>query len=180
MYRAVELKQAGYRQQIVQGVGARHRSLGVATTLICAILLGGCTGADQPGKAVPSAEHLDAQLAATLVQQKFTGTVEQRLESRLGRKVDPKLADLGRTLFFDGVSSLHNDNSCAGCHSPTHGFGDTQSIAIGIQSNLLVGPNRQAVRRQHAFLPQTDVERPLLRAFRRPVRQFAWLYFPPA
>jgi cytochrome c peroxidase len=148
MYRAVELTQAGYWQQIVQAVGARRRSLGVAFTLICAILLGGCNGADQTGKAVPSAEHLDAQLAATLVQQKFTGTVEQRLESRLGRKVDPKLADLGRVLFFDGVSNLHNDNSCAGCHSPTHGFGDTQSIAIGIQSNLMVGPNRQGPRNQ--------------------------------
>src|SRR5207248_1133390 len=35
-----------------------------------------------------------------------------------------------------------------GCHSPTNGFGDTQSIAIGIQNNNLVGPNRSGARNQ--------------------------------
>jgi cytochrome c peroxidase len=51
-------------------------------------------------------------------------------------------------LFFDKIASLHDDNSSAGCHSPTHGFGDTQSIAIGIQNNNLVGKNRFGPRNQ--------------------------------
>jgi cytochrome c peroxidase len=119
-----------------------------ASTLICSILLGGCSGSDHPGQPMPPTAHLDEQLAATLAQQGFTGTAEQRLESRLGRKLDPKLADIGRLLFFDRVADLHDDNSCAGCHSPTNGFGDTQSIAIGIESNLLVGPDRHGPRNQ--------------------------------
>ena len=41
-----------------------------------------------------------------------------------------------------------DDNACAGCHSPTNGFGDTQSIAIGIQNNNLVGQNRLGPRNQ--------------------------------
>ncbi|GAB3421643.1 c-type cytochrome [Massilia agilis] len=83
-----------------------------------------------------------------LHEQGFTGRVEESLERRLGRKLDPKLADVGRLLFFDRISNLHNDNTCAGCHAPTNGFGDSQPMAIGIQSNLLVGPHRLGPRNQ--------------------------------
>ena len=58
----------------------------------------------------------------------------------------PKLADLGRLLWFDTLTGLNNDNTCGGCHSPTNGFGDTQSIAIGIESNGVVGPHRAGQR----------------------------------
>jgi cytochrome c peroxidase len=149
MDRPLALQQTIYRQPAVQGASTGYRWRGaLAFTLILSIFLGGCSGSDHPGQSAPPADHLDEQLAATLTQQGFTGTVEQRLESRLGRKVDPKLADIGRLLFFDRVADLHDDNSCAGCHSPTNGFGDTQSIAIGIQSNLLVGPDRHGPRNQ--------------------------------
>src|SRR6185369_6696165 len=40
------------------------------------------------------------------------------------------------------IIAVEDDNSCAGCHSPTRGFGDTQSIAIGIDNNGIVGPDR--------------------------------------
>ena len=56
--------------------------------------------------------------------------------------------DKGRLLFFDTVTGLNNDNNCSGCHSPTHGFGDTQSIAIGIDNNGIVGPDRAGPRNQ--------------------------------
>lgn len=92
--------------------------------------------------------NLDQQLSISLRKFGFTGTVEQSLERRLGRKLDSKLADVGRMLFFDRAANLHNDNSCAGCHAPSHGFGDTLSIAIGVQNNSLVGPNRQGPRNQ--------------------------------
>src|SRR5678815_5235161 len=89
---------------------------------------------------------LDAELQAALSDAGFTGTVESTLEDRLGRPLDLELADLGRLLWFDTVMGLHDDNSCGGCHSPTNGFGDTQSIAIGVQSNGVVGPNRTGPR----------------------------------
>ena len=108
-------------------------------TLVCALVL---------VVARAAAQDLDAQLSAVLRNAGFTGTVGSSIESRLGRPIDPKLADLGRFLFFDKIPSLHDDNACAGCHSPTNGFGDTQSIAIGIQNNNEVGLNRHGPRNQ--------------------------------
>ena len=91
---------------------------------------------------------LDAELASVLARAGFTGSVESTLQSRLGRPVDRRLANLGRLLFFDKIGALHSDNACAGCHSPSAGFGDTQSIAIGIQNNNIVGHNRVGPRNQ--------------------------------
>ena len=91
---------------------------------------------------------LDQQLTTVLAEHGFTGRVESTLDQRLGRKLDHQLADLGRRLFFDTVGGLNNDNNCSGCHSPTHGFGDTQSIAIGIDNNGIVGPDRSGPRNQ--------------------------------
>lgn len=105
---------------------------------------------------------LDQQLAALLASAGFTGRIESTLEERLGRPVDHRLADLGREIFFDSLQGLHDDNSCAGCHSPSNGFGDTQSMAIGVDNNDRVGPNRTGARNQRrspmvvntAFLPK--------------------------
>lgn len=94
------------------------------------------------------ADPLDRELAAALRRHGFTGRVGQSLEARLGRPVDRRLANLGRLLFFDEALALHNDNSCAGCHAPAAGFGDTQSIAIGVDSNRIVGPGRAGPRNQ--------------------------------
>ena len=97
----------------------------------------------------PSEENpLDIQLESTLKLHDFTGNVEATFEQRLGRKVDKKLADIGRLLFFDPILSLSNDSSCASCHSPTSGMSDTQSIAIGVGNNGVVGPGRQGPRNQ--------------------------------
>ncbi|MEO8187077.1 MAG: cytochrome c peroxidase, partial [Burkholderiaceae bacterium] len=68
------------------------------------------------------------KLAADLRRAGMTGNIESTLEARLGRKVDAKLADLGRRLFFDTAGGLNDDNTCADCHAPAAGFGDTQSI----------------------------------------------------
>jgi cytochrome c peroxidase len=95
-----------------------------------------------------SDRQLNARLAQVLHDQRFSGSIESTLEARLGRRVDDDLADLGRLLWFDKIHSLHVDNTCAGCHSPTNGFGDTQSIAIGVDNNGLVGPNRTGARNQ--------------------------------
>jgi cytochrome c peroxidase len=91
---------------------------------------------------------LDQKLQKILHQAGFTGRVESSLETRLHRKLNPQLADLGRLLFFDVAGGLHDDNTCAGCHSPSSAFGDTQSIAIGVQNNLIVGRHRTGPRNQ--------------------------------
>lgn len=91
---------------------------------------------------------VDKQLLARLQELGMTGTIEASLEQRLGRSVDPARANVGRLLWFDTLTGLHNDNTCAGCHSPTRGFGDTQSIAIGIDNNGIVGPDRRGPRNQ--------------------------------
>jgi cytochrome c peroxidase len=98
----------------------------------------------------PGAEpdSTDRQLAARLQELGFTGKIASTLEQRLGRAVDPVRANVGRLLWFDTITGLHNDNTCAGCHSPTRGFGDTQSIAIGIDNNGIVGPDRRGPRNQ--------------------------------
>jgi cytochrome c peroxidase len=46
---------------------------------------------------------------------------------------------------------LNNDNSCSGCHGATAGFGDTQSIAMGIDNNFMVGLDRLGPRNQRLF-----------------------------
>lgn len=92
--------------------------------------------------------QLDPQLRAALKSAGFTGKIEATLQSRLGRNIDPKLADLGRLLFFDNSGGLHNDNTCGGCHNPGNGMGDSQPMAIGIQNNGVVGPHRTGPRNQ--------------------------------
>jgi len=95
-----------------------------------------------------STAELTRQLQAVLTQQKFTGRIESTLTKRLGRALDPVKVELGRNLFFDKFLGLHGDNSCAGCHSPNHGFGDSQSIAIGVDNNDIVGLRRAGPRNQ--------------------------------
>lgn len=127
------------------------------TALFCALVVGLGLFLDPPAgnhsvllAAQANPADLNDQLEAVLRQQKFTGQigVEATLEKRLGRPLNKDRADLGRMLFFDSFIALHQDNSCAGCHSPTAGFADTQSIAIGVDSNGKVGPNRVGARNQ--------------------------------
>jgi cytochrome c peroxidase len=103
-----------------------------------------------PALATPvhGSDDLDSSLISRLRELGFTGRTESTIEERLGRKVDTRRAEVGRLLWFDTIAGLNNDNTCAGCHSPTHGFGDTQSIAIGIDNNGIVGPDRTGPRNQ--------------------------------
>ncbi|HEY3310589.1 MAG TPA: cytochrome c peroxidase [Anaerolineales bacterium] len=112
--------------------------------LVCVLGLSIAAGPPAPG--LPQINSLDGELQAALQQAGFTGRVEASLERRLGRRLDMTLGELGRNLWFDTVSGVNNDNACAGCHSPSAGFGDTQSIAIGIESNGVVGPHRSGPR----------------------------------
>jgi cytochrome c peroxidase len=108
--------------------------------------LGAAIAATPYERASARATSLDEELQVVLRQAGFTGRIESTLEQRLGRRLDLQLADLGRNLWFDTLTGLNDDNACAGCHSPTAGFGDTQSIAIGIDSNQVVGPHRAGPR----------------------------------
>src|SRR5499425_2383987 len=105
-------------------------------------------GAQAQDEALGKDDALNRELTAELQELGFTGRIQYMLEERLGRRIDYKLADLGRLLWFDTITGLNNDNTCAGCHSPANGFGDTQSIAIGIENNGIVGPRRKGPRNQ--------------------------------
>ena len=93
-------------------------------------------------------DPVDRVLTARLRELGFTGAIEATLQRRLGRRLNLEAANLGRLLWFDTITGLNDDNSCSGCHSPTNAFGDTQSIAIGIDNNGKVGPDRAGPRNQ--------------------------------
>ena len=93
-------------------------------------------------------KSLDEELSAVLANHKFTGTIETQFKHTLGRPINQKRADLGRMMWFDIALGLNGDNTCGGCHSPGNGMGDTQPIAIGIDNNLVVGPDRAGPRNQ--------------------------------
>src|SRR6266705_3800618 len=125
--------------------------MNMRTTRLCCLLISGIGSALLtliPQSSASNSATLDQQLTAVLAQHGFTGRIESTLEQRIGRHIDNQLADLGRLLFFDTVGGLNNDNNCSGCHSPTNGFGDTQSIAIGVDNNGVVGPDRAGPRNQ--------------------------------
>jgi cytochrome c peroxidase len=92
--------------------------------------------------------NLSGLLTARLAELGFTGRIESTIERRLGRQIDNHLAELGGLAFHDSLLGLNDDNSCAGCHAAPVGFGDTQSIAIGVENNNIVGPNRAGPRNQ--------------------------------
>jgi cytochrome c peroxidase len=132
----------------------RTRSGRRVLALSVAVALGGCTDVDPartsgPAAAVaPGEQDVDLVLRAYLAGLGFTGRIGQTLEARLGRGIDRRLANVGRLLWFDPIQGLNDDNACAGCHSPLNGFGDTQPIAIGIDNNGIVGPDRIGPRNQ--------------------------------
>jgi len=126
-------------------VSIRQRKLTIAVLALIAVGVVVIT----PRTSASSSDHfLDEQLTAVLIQRGFTGRVGSSVERRLGRKIDNQLADLGRLAFHDSLLGLNNDNSCSGCHSAPNGFGDSQSIAIGIENNNVVGPDRAGPRNQ--------------------------------
>jgi len=132
-------------------------------------------------------DALNRELTAELQEFGFTGRIQYTLEDRLGRRIDPKLANLGRLLWFDTITGLNNDNTCAGCHSPTNGFGDTQSIAIGIENNGIVGPHRTGPRNQrraplilnNAFFPNLMWNSRFASLANDPFDNSAGFFFPP-
>lgn len=86
---------------------------------------------------------VDSMLENVLKELGFTGEIEKKKPV-----TNEDLRLLGRSIFFDKGLALHADNSCAGCHAPQRGFSDTQSIAIGVENNNVVGPNRTGPRNQ--------------------------------
>jgi cytochrome c peroxidase len=124
--------------------------------LLLGAALAGCSDFDPSAATVPPpnaiasrvTHDLDAALRGQLRSHGFTGRVASTLEQRLGRHINRPLANVGRLLWFDPIQGLNDDNACGGCHSPTHGFGDAQPIAIGIENNRIVGPGRKGPRNQ--------------------------------
>jgi cytochrome c peroxidase len=113
---------------------------GGLVTVVCVMLVA------PPSLLAGAGDPLDQALTKRLRQEGFTGRIESTLPERLGRPIDGRRANLGRLLWFDTITGLAGDNTCAGCHSPTDGFGDSQPIAIGIDNNGVVGPDRSGPR----------------------------------
>jgi cytochrome c peroxidase len=138
-----------------------------------------------PDPIVPAA--LDARLTAHLAEREFTGRIESTLEARLGRPIDPHLAEVGRFLFFDPILSLTGDNSCSGCHGPNVSFNDSRSIAIGVGNNGVVGPGRRGPHNQRrapsvvnaAFFPRLMWDSRFHAASIDPFRNENGFSFPP-
>jgi len=124
-----------------------HRLLAVGFIALAADVTPARQAVDKPHTRL-LARALDVRLAKVLKEAGFTGEIESSLERRLGRRINRQLANLGRLLWFDTLHSLHHDNTCGGCHSPTNGFGDSQGMAIGVQNNHVVGPDRTGPRNQ--------------------------------
>jgi cytochrome c peroxidase len=136
-----------------------------------------------PGSWAAPPPDLDARVRGALQAAGFTGRVQSTLEHRLGRPVNRKMANLGRLLWFDTLVGLHRDNTCGGCRSPAHAFGD-RSIAIGVQNNNLVARTGRARNQRRtpttvntAIYPNL-MERTVL-APQQPVRQLRDFLFPP-
>ena len=127
--------------------------------------------------------QLNADLKHVLKKARFTGKIESTLEARLGRRLNPKLANLGRLLWFDNVAfarpgqhvrrlpladerlwrhAVHRDRRAEQQHGRSASHRPAQSAPI-------------AARRQHGVPAQADVERPIQRAVRRSVRQLGRL-----
>lgn len=133
------------------------RAHGSLPLLLLLAALGGCSdqttlepAAPEPGAPLRTkpAGDLDARLQDALARAGFTGRIASTLEARLGRPLDHRLARAGRLVFFDQVTGLNGDNSCAGCHAVNASFNDSKSIAIGIENNGIVGPDRTGPRNQ--------------------------------
>ena len=117
---------------------------------VCTLLIFGCAclWVSLAPRGARGDVALDQELRSVLANHGFTGRIESTVQARLGRPIIQKLAAAGHFLYFDAILAIKQDNACAACHSPTTGFADTQSIAIGIDSNGFVGPSRTGPRLQ--------------------------------
>ena len=130
-----------------------------------------------------NSRNLDARLKAELQRVGFTGRSNRRWRRAWGaRSTRSSPISAGCCGSTPSAACTTTTPAPAAIRRPP-GFGDTQSIAIGVQNNGLVGPNRTGPRNQRrtptvvntAFYPEADVERPLLGAVGRSVRQRAGL-----
>jgi cytochrome c peroxidase len=105
-----------------------------------------CLGLSLTPPRAHSADNVDQELRGILARERFTGRIESTVEARLGRPINQKLAAAGNLLYYDAILGIKQDNACAACHSPTTGYADTQSIAVGIDSNGWVSARRAGPR----------------------------------
>ena len=94
------------------------KRLKLITLLLSLTASGAMTFASSKGvkaqdEALRKDDALNRELTAELQELGFTGRIQYTLEDRLGRRIDFKLADLGLLLWFDTITGLNNDNTCA-------------------------------------------------------------------
>lgn len=89
-----------------------------------------------PFAAVTSALTIDPRAlpsyAGRALPPYYTPAVLQREDrTPLDNPITDAGATLGRVLFFDRALSINNTVSCASCHAPAAGFGDTARFSLG-------------------------------------------------
>ena len=123
-------------------------------TTFCLTCVGLLMGACLPAGALPISFHLSADCpagtrkhGAYMCEQDIpynrpglahTGLVQPIAPAR----IEPKVADLGRLLFFEPLLSESKTVSCAHCHEPKRGWSDGRAVAQGFGARG-VGRNRR-------------------------------------
>ena len=82
----------------------RFLALSLATSAVAGCSDSEPMAAPDPASNVSAAlvpHEVDAALRGYLLNHGFTGRIASTLETRLGRRVDPQLANVGRLLWFD-------------------------------------------------------------------------------
>ena len=108
--------------------------------LIAALLfLGGCLPADAVPAVLrlssdcpPGTRRLNSRSCEQDIPYNRPGLAHTGLVQPIAAaRISPRVADLGRLLFFDPLLSESKDTSCAHCHVPARGWADGRAVAQG-------------------------------------------------
>jgi hypothetical protein len=108
-----------------------------------AMMFASSKGVKAQDEALCKDDALTRELTAELQELGYTGRIQYTLEDRLGRRIDRKLADLGRQWFWRHTVDRHWNQEQWDCR-PTQER-PTKSAPYSVDS-------------QHGILPDLDVE----------------------
>lgn len=84
----------------------------------------------------PASHDVSAQPADPLLSQRPVSQ-QQAFLPLTETQYPETIVNLGKQLFFDKILSGNHDLSCAGCHSPDHGFADPRAFSPNTQGGAL-------------------------------------------
>src|SRR5581483_1699910 len=75
--------------------------------VVCFILTLAFASSESTVSASQEGNILDSRLERVLQNAGFTGRIQSTLVQRVGRPIDPQLANVGRLLWFDTITGLN-------------------------------------------------------------------------